>query len=168
MHLNPCRARLVADPLQWEWSTHRDLVGAVAPSWIDLSDLAKDLRMPSAILPRKLHEYISGDPSTHPNGTPWLIPSQKPHAIMDLSMMTRAVAVATRSTSNHGLKIRAARKMTAQISKEWKIAPTHELAATLGIKLRQLQNLRSQDLSPDDRLVMQAALQTFCDPRLLY
>lgn len=32
MHPNPCRARLVADPLAWPFSTHRDAVGlAVDP-----------------------------------------------------------------------------------------------------------------------------------------
>src|SRR5687768_15753019 len=30
VHLNPCRARLVSDPLAWPLSTHRDAVGLSA------------------------------------------------------------------------------------------------------------------------------------------
>ena len=32
--LNPCRAKLVGDPLEWMWNTHRDVMGAVAEPWV--------------------------------------------------------------------------------------------------------------------------------------
>ena len=59
IHLNPCRAGLVDDPLAWPFSTHRDRVGFAPPSTIPIeSD------------PGRFHRYVSGDPSVNPSGTP--------------------------------------------------------------------------------------------------
>ena len=58
VHLNPCRARLVDDPLAWPWSTHRDAVG-----------LALQPAIPRAAQPHRFHAYVSGDPTVHPEGT---------------------------------------------------------------------------------------------------
>jgi len=58
--LNPCRAGLVSDPLEWVWSTHRDLIGAVREPWPDpgaLAGLGID------------HRYVSSDPSVAVVGT---------------------------------------------------------------------------------------------------
>ncbi len=35
VELNACRASLIRSPLGWEWSTLRDVVGAVADPWVD-------------------------------------------------------------------------------------------------------------------------------------
>lgn len=59
--LNPCRAEIATDPLQWVWSTHRDLVGAVRDPWVDAGALAR-LGID--------HAYVSGDPSVAVAGTP--------------------------------------------------------------------------------------------------
>lgn len=58
-HLNPCRAHIVADPLAWPWSTHRDAVGLAA--W--------------PVIPTRrdtvgFHHYVSADESTSVDGTP--------------------------------------------------------------------------------------------------
>lgn len=59
VHLNPCRSRLVADPLAWPFSTHRDYVGFARPGPIRVqADAAR------------FHAYVSGDPSVNPTGTP--------------------------------------------------------------------------------------------------
>lgn len=63
VHLNPCRARLVSDPLAWPLSTHRDAVGLV-PNPV----------RPVARNPRSFQAYVSGDPSVTPEGT--ALPSQ--------------------------------------------------------------------------------------------
>lgn len=59
VHLNPCRAQLVRDPLAWPFSTHRDAVG---------------LACPPVVRPRPdpagFHAYVSGDPSVDVGGTP--------------------------------------------------------------------------------------------------
>lgn len=54
--LNPCRGGLVADPLAWPLSLHRDLVG--------LGDPARRVRDPEAH-----HRYVSSDPTVGVEGT---------------------------------------------------------------------------------------------------
>jgi hypothetical protein len=58
VHLNPCRARLVDDPLSWPFSTHRDALGCAARPVIRP---ARD--------PERFHRYISADPTVHVLGT---------------------------------------------------------------------------------------------------
>ena len=63
VHLNPCRARLVPDPLAWPLSTRRDAVG-LAPHPVRSAERG----------PRSFHAYVSGDPTVTPEGTS--LPSQ--------------------------------------------------------------------------------------------
>lgn len=70
IHLNPCRAGLAADPLEWEWSTHRDVTGLVADPWPDLAQVSRLFRVGSPNLSRTIHEYVSSDPSVSIDGTP--------------------------------------------------------------------------------------------------
>ncbi len=63
IHLNPTRDALCDDPLEWEWSTHRDWIGAVARPVVDRARWARAMgrRMPSCV--KWLHEYVSADVS---------------------------------------------------------------------------------------------------------
>jgi len=56
--LNPCRDGLVADPLAWPFSTHRDSVGLAVPGVVTVE---RD--------PAGWHAYVSADPSVHVDGT---------------------------------------------------------------------------------------------------
>ncbi len=58
IHLNPCRAGLVGDPLAWPWSTHRDRVGLALPA-----------ARPADPDPLAYHQYVSADPSVNLRGT---------------------------------------------------------------------------------------------------
>lgn len=58
VHLNPCRDGLVADPLAWPFSTHRDAVGLALPG------VVAPERDPTAF-----HTHVSGDPSVRVEGT---------------------------------------------------------------------------------------------------
>jgi hypothetical protein len=58
VHLNPCRKGLVADPLAWPLSTHRDAVG-----------LAARPTVPREHDPERFHHYVSADPSVDVTGT---------------------------------------------------------------------------------------------------
>jgi REP element-mobilizing transposase RayT len=71
VHLNPCRAGLVDDPLCWPWSTHRGVVGAELHPWVSPADLATYLGRREAEVPRWLHDYVSCDPSVNVTGTPF-------------------------------------------------------------------------------------------------
>lgn len=63
IHLNPVRDGLCDDPLEWEWSTHRDWLGAVAHSCVDRARWARAMgRRPSSCA-EWLHEYVSSDAS---------------------------------------------------------------------------------------------------------
>lgn len=63
IHLNPTRDSFCDDPLEWEWSTHRDWVGAVAQPVVDRARWARAMgrRLPSCV--EWLHEYVSADVS---------------------------------------------------------------------------------------------------------
>ena len=55
IHLNPVRDGLVDQPLAWQWSTARDLVGAVADPWVSLDRLTAQLhRSPRSLLDQVL------------------------------------------------------------------------------------------------------------------
>ena len=95
--LNPSRAGLVADPLEWAWSTHRDVVGAVADPWVDAARLARSLGRPQQDFAAWWHGYVSGDPSVAVAGTPSPIPSA-PTTVpsVPLARVLLAAAAATR------------------------------------------------------------------------
>ncbi|MBI2711338.1 MAG: hypothetical protein HYX41_00550 [Bdellovibrio sp.] len=65
VHLNPCRSRLTEDPLDWEFSTHRDYLGYCAGS-ITVPTI-RSLGISSA---ERFHEFVSADSTTQTTGTP--------------------------------------------------------------------------------------------------
>jgi hypothetical protein len=66
--LNPCRAGLARDPLEWLWSTHRDVVGAAHDPWADRASVA---RLEGGRDPIEAHHrYVSADPHVDVRGTP--------------------------------------------------------------------------------------------------
>jgi hypothetical protein len=68
--LNPCRERLARCPLAWQWSTHRDVVGATVDPWVTAARLASALDIPADDFAVRHHAYVSGDPSVRVDGTP--------------------------------------------------------------------------------------------------
>ncbi len=67
--LNPCRKGLCQDPLEWQWSTYRDLFGASAYLPQNSGSLASALgRSNEKFLPW-LHKYVSEDSSVKVTGT---------------------------------------------------------------------------------------------------
>jgi REP element-mobilizing transposase RayT len=59
VHLNPCRLNLVDDPLKWQFSTHRDLLGLRTQPWLHFPILNK----------MEWHSFISSDPTVHVTGS---------------------------------------------------------------------------------------------------
>ena len=68
--LNPCRKGLVADPLEWVWSTHRDVMGAVADPWVPAERLAMRLGPFRWDSRGEWHRYVSSDFAVAFRGTP--------------------------------------------------------------------------------------------------
>ena len=84
--LNPCRDRLVDDPLSWPFSGHRDAVGLAVPGVL-----------PTVRDPVWHHSYVSGDPSVRVEGT------ELPFGIQGMrcasaDQVTAAVSALTRTT----------------------------------------------------------------------
>ena len=67
--LNPCRKRLCADPLEWEWSTYRDVLGLTAQPWVGMKQLQSWMKQKEVGSIPALHSYLSGDPSVAIAGT---------------------------------------------------------------------------------------------------
>jgi REP element-mobilizing transposase RayT len=104
--LNPCRSGFVQDPLEWMWSTHRDIAGATVDPWVPAHRLASVLGEPHDGFPPKWHGYVSGDPSVHVRGTRFPKPARPNHlALHPLGLIVAAAAAAHR-TALEGVLLR--------------------------------------------------------------
>ncbi len=124
IHLNPCRDRLVSDPLAWPLSTHVDFVGLAIPPAV-----APD-RDPAAF-----HAYVSGDPSVRVEG------SQLPHGLAGLREPTiweteQAVSALTRTPLTSLQKRSSQRTLLIQSVKALTSLPRHRVAAELRVSPR--------------------------------
>ena len=63
VHLNPCRDALCDDPLEWEWSTHRDWTGGIAVPCVDVRRWSRVLGRSPSTVESWLHEYVCADGS---------------------------------------------------------------------------------------------------------
>jgi hypothetical protein len=96
VHLNPCRDRLVDDPLRWPFSTHRGVIGAIVDPWVSEARLANALGRGQRGFARRFHAYVSGDPTVAPEGTPFPVasaPRETPGVPLDFVL--RAALAAT-------------------------------------------------------------------------
>jgi len=101
IHLNPSRDDLCSNPLEWEWSTHRDWIGAVAHPCVDRSRWARAMGCQPRSCAEWLHEYVSSDtsvrdPSPLPDPRPFLADEPKDASI---DALATAVALVLRSAA---------------------------------------------------------------------
>ncbi len=83
--LNPCRPFhlgtddlvLADDPLAWEWSTHRDAVGAIVDPWVTAQAIAEATGIRTTDPVQWLHRYVSSDPHVAVAGTATPVPAAK-------------------------------------------------------------------------------------------
>ncbi len=69
--LNPCRARLCPDPLEWRWSSYRQLLGMAHGMWTQRNAaITSSLGWSGRKGLERLHAYVSSDPSVKVEGTP--------------------------------------------------------------------------------------------------
>jgi len=82
VHLNPCGAELVSDPLAWPFSTHRDRCGFAVPATV-----------PQAHNTTGFHRFVSSDPYVVIGGTPLpdgAVAVDAPFAVLEaVSALTR-------------------------------------------------------------------------------
>lgn len=118
VHLNPCRAGLVDDPLAWPLSTHRDAVGLTWPP----------------VGPRRhtgrFDAYVSGDPTAQVAGTPLPLEVNRVEALDDV---LRAVSVVTGVRGDRVARVAEARGLLRAAVDD--LAPTSHraLARWLGV-----------------------------------
>jgi len=139
VHLNPCRERLASDPLEWEWSTHRDVLGAVTQSWINLNRLAGLFGCSKSVLPGVFHGYVSADPSVAVTGTP-LLRGLEPGAPLSASaqICIRSVAAVSRAHVGEVLKRRSLRDAAAVLAVQHARNSRDSVEAALKIDKRTL------------------------------
>lgn len=87
VNLNPVRARLVAHPSQWRWSSHAALAGAASPpAWLDVAMVwshltGHELSQPGA-LRGAIQRYVAFVEQPRPDGAPCNITLHHQHLFM--------------------------------------------------------------------------------------
>jgi len=163
--LNPCRAGLVVDPLEWLWTTHRDVVGAVADPWVTAARVAEALGRPPGGFARQHHAYVSADPSVRVDGTR-LPRSVVPGALTALGpeRLCAAALAATRSPAA-ALHCRSrARSLLVHLAYRYGWRRPSSLAEVCHMSTQAVYVSRDAQL---DRGVLEAAELCLGDDRLL-
>lgn len=160
VHLNPCRAKLVSDPLAWPWSTHRGLVGAEANPWVSAESLAQALGRKADDVATWLHRYVSADPSVSPTGSPCPAPCP-PRAVptVPLDVVRRAALSATPWSSPSE---RRAAIVTLASEQGWRDQVA--VARAAGLTPRSVRRLMS---APGDAVSARPSQICLADRRLL-
>lgn len=100
IELNPCRARAATDPLEWMWSTFRDVSGATADPWVTDDQLADALGEPRQGFRERHHRFVTNDVSVQIGGTPVPRPAVRTEmARHPLERLARAACSATRTSA---------------------------------------------------------------------
>ena len=160
--LNPARAGLVRDPLLWEWTTHRDVVGAVADPWVEAARLEGIIGVGHPDFIAEHHRYVSADPSTSVKGTPVPAPaSDRGWAPRALGEILASALAATRSGPAEIRRPSAARRVFISLAAYCKVTDTEVIANLCGVTSRTLRWHRAQAEPPT-----RAALLCLGDRRL--
>lgn len=161
VHLNPCRARLVDDPLCWSWSTHRGAIGAELDPWVSPADMAAWLQHDERDVPRWLHDYVSSDPSVNVRGTPFPVAATSQRTpVVPLADIVEAATAAVPGPGRAPLR----RKLFVLLARHQGWRDAQLLADTIGISPGRVRYLSAQS---DPALLHVGALY-LGDPRLRY
>jgi hypothetical protein len=161
--LNPCRAGLCADPLQWIWSTHRDVLGAAADPWITGERLAAALQLSPRGFALRHHAYVSGDPAVRVDGTPPpVLAPARDAALVPLETVAAAAAAALRLPMSAIASRADARRLFVQLAHNQGWHDARCLARRCGVQPWQVFHLARQPASGLD-----AARLCLGDERLL-
>jgi hypothetical protein len=158
VHLNPCREGLVRDPLEWEFSTHREVVGAAPPGWMELDTLRKawGVRRPDA-LPALVHAYVSADPAVRVEGTP--LPARRPlgRLIADFPELGAATLQSLRAPAQDLRRRSVARRLWIHIASGLPMARPSAIARELGVGRTTVHWNLTHPLTPSERAAVAAA-----------
>lgn len=163
--LNPARKKPlgIQDPLEWEWSTHRDWVGAVLRPWQDPKNVIKALRFENA---PELHRYITSDRdvSIHGTSSPAEV-SASQHPSHSLHSILNAAVLASRSEYTDLFKRgSSARHLAVQLAYRQGWRGSEGICQALRISREAWRKLKNRPLP--ENLLKRASLN-LGDPRLL-
>jgi hypothetical protein len=157
---------LSKDPLDWEWSTHRDASGLVHEEWVDRAYLAKLWKSSPREFPKVFHAYVSSDPSVHPSGTTFPLFSQEA-VIASLEAIRNAALLSLRAPASDLARRSPARRVMIRLMAELSGARSVKLANTLAVSERSVRWILAQPASPNENAAAATAKRLICDPRLL-
>ena len=162
--LNPCRAHLVKDPLEWPWTTHRDLVGAAIAPWVRPEPLAQVLCERREGFEARFHRYVSSDRDVRIDGTELPVvggPMTTP--VRSLQEIRLAALAATRGFEGDVSAVGFQRDLFLALARSQAWRDTRAMAAVCGVSVRSIQR-GPIDVQPHD-----LAVATLCldDRRLL-
>jgi hypothetical protein len=151
VHLNPCRAGLVHDPMSWPWSTHRGVLGAEVSPWVSAARLADALGRSPRDFARWLHGYVSADPTAAVEGTSLPTPAS-PQGVPSapLARVIEAAAAATPWSAAH---VRRHAAVLLAMHQGWRSSAA--VGRALGISARRVRVLAGE---PDAQLLAAAVL----------
>ena len=166
VHLNPCRDELCADPLEWEWSTHRELFGAVSTPWIRVQKIQAKLGSGWTGTEglKRLHRYISGDPSVHPLGT---LPPRSATEISAIRLgdILSVAARAQRCTEGDLVRKGKLRAQTTRVLQQYFNLPGSQIGPIFGVDRRSPTSGSSDTRS--DLILFEAMNRILNEPRFL-
>lgn len=161
IQLNPCRDRLTDDPVRWEWTTHRDLVGAVSDPWLDLPRLQRLWGATGERFRREFHRYVSDDSSVKIGGTPVPV-AAKSSIIAPMDRIRDAVLAAERARE---LGVDSRRRV-ALLAERMGSPDREELARALDCSRWTVQRDLRTPVNQRDEDCLRAATRILSDPRL--
>jgi hypothetical protein len=160
--LNPCRDGRARDPLEWLWSSYRDVMGATVDPWVTAERLARAHSRPRRGFEQWLHRYVSSDPDVAVEGTPIPLPAP-PTAIarFPLERIQLASAAATRVLASTVPQRRQPRRLFIALARDqgW---PNAVIAKASGMSI---QNVRRVSVP---KQALAAARLCLNDDRLLF
>lgn len=137
----PCRAKLAGTPLAWPWSTHRDVVGAIADPWVSAERLAALLHVSPRGFAARHHARVGARVGT---STPLPSPARAlPAASIPLRTIAIAAASATRAPLGAIQRRGPTRAVFVALACEHGWTSTRKLAEVCGCTQMTIRNLAS-------------------------
>lgn len=159
--LNPPRAGLVGDPLEWLLSTHRGVVGGELDPWVTADHLAEVLGRRREHFETWFHRIVTDDSSVRTGGTP--LPQPAPERTIP-AVPLEDIALAARSAAR-GSRI-VERRMFVALAQHQGWRDAELIARAAGITPDSVRRLaRRLAQHPEPRLARVGALH-LNDPRL--
>ena len=163
--LNPCRARLCADPLWWIWSTARDVVGAAADPWVRLEGIADAVGPGRRLSLSGFHRFVSSDSHVAVQGTPLPSPvGASAWPSRPLHHIVQAAAVATRAPASAIAERGDTRQLFLALARDQGWRGSVDLGELVGMSARSVARL----VAGCDPALLAAGRMCLGDERLLY